>query len=156
MIKDLKLLIDACEQHKNVKYNTGNISFAQYHLQNALWLASLGYYVFFVNGNKVPFAGFEWRKNSTNDPKVIFEYWQRYPKGCVAIDCAKSGITVVDVDNKPEKNKHGMKILADCLINWSDLPENTPVIISPSGGVHFYVKDSGKALTTEFVTKLQR
>ncbi len=146
MISNLTNLFDACEANKNQRFNSGGLSLAQYHMHNALWLASLGYYVFPVSGQKIPFKGFMWKEFSTKDTKTIIEYWQKYPYGRIAIDCAKSGITVVDVDNKPDKNKHGLKILADCLKNWGDFEENVPVVISPSGGLHIYFKDSQKQL----------
>lgn len=146
MISNLTNLFEACEMNKNQRFSTCDLSLAQYHMHNALWLASLGYYVFPVSGQKIPFKGFKWKELSTKDTNAINEYWQKYPYGRIAIDCEKSGITVVDVDNKPEKNKHGLKILADCLKNWGDFAENAPVIISPSGGLHIYFKDSQKQL----------
>ncbi len=146
MISHLTNLFEACEQNKNCKYRTTSLSFTQYHLQNALQLASMGYYVFPVSGYKVPYKGFRWRAKSSNNQTEISNYWQQHPYGRIAIDCEKSGILVVDVDNKPEKNKPGLSILENCLKNWGDLPENAPVVISPSGGLHIYFKDSQKPL----------
>lgn len=149
MLNSLAALFFACEQNKNQKYNTGNLSFSQYHLRNALWLASLGYSVFPVSRSKIPFAKFKWREMSTTDQNTIIEYWQKHPQGCVAIDCEKSGIVVVDVDNKPLKDKDGLNVLKNCLIEWGDLAD-MPVVISPSGGLHIYTIATGDVLTRCF------
>lgn len=146
MIDSLSSIFEACAQNKNRKhYIKGD--FKQYHLHNALVLASLGYCVFPVTGNKAPYKNFHWREYSSNNPKVISQYWQQYPYGRIAIDCEKSGINVIDVDNKPEGGKNGLKILADCLNNWENLPKDAPVVISPSGGLHIYFKASNLELT---------
>lgn len=146
MIDDILSIFEACTQNKNCKhYVKGN--FKQYHLYNALVLASLGYYVFPVTGNKVPYRHFHWREYSTNDPEAISQYWQEYPYGRIAIDCEKSGINVIDVDNKPEKGKDGLKVFANCCNNWGNLPKAAPVVISPSGGLHVYFKASNLDLT---------
>jgi len=138
MINVFQKIINACELNKNQQFTAGDLSLAQYHYQNALWLASLGYFVFFVKRDKKPFYGFKWRELSTRDPKTILEYWQRYPQGMVAIDCDKSGIMVIDVDSK--NGKQGLQVLENRLRKLGDLPENMPIIISPTGGFHAYLK----------------
>lgn len=142
MINDFQKIINACELNKNQQFTAGDLSLAKYHLQIALWLASLGYYVFFTGRNKKPF--YKWREHSTRDPKVILEFWQRYPHGMVAIDCGKSEILVIDVDSK--KEKQGLKAFKNCLQEWGDLPKETPIIISPTGGLHAYVKTPEREL----------
>ncbi len=146
MIDNILSIIEACAQNTNRKHYVKG-DFKQYHLHNALVLASLGYYVFPVTGDKAPYKDFHWREYSSNDPKAISQYWQQYLYGRIAIDCEKSGINVIDVDNKPENDKDGLKVLTDCLKNWGNLPKNAPVVISPSGGLHIYFKASNLDLT---------
>lgn len=138
MIDIFQKIIDACELNKNQKFTTGDLSSTQYHLQNALWLASLGYYIFPTRKNKKPYYKFKWREKSTNNTMMIFEYWQQYQQAMVAIDCGKSGITILDIDTKNDKK--GLEALEYRLKNWGDLPDNAPVILSPTGGLHIYFK----------------
>lgn len=152
MINNFDKIIEACEYNKKQNYYTSNgLSYTQYHLQNALWLASIGYFVFPVTSiSKTPYKGFHWTENSTNNKNVISDYWQKYPYGRIAIDCRKSGITVVDVDQKPEKGKYGLQVLFNCLKKWGDLADNVPIVISPSGGLHLYFADSGENLLYDY------
>lgn len=70
----------------------------------ALANAEKGYYVFPTNG-KLPYEGFMWKDLSSNDPEVV-AMWivdSRYT-GCMwAIDLTKSGKTVIDFDQHPDK-----------------------------------------------------
>lgn len=70
----------------------------------ALANAEKGYYVFPTNG-KIPYEGFMWADLSSNDPEVV-AMWivdSRY-SGCMwAIDLSRSGKTVIDLDNHPDK-----------------------------------------------------
>jgi RecA-family ATPase len=62
-------------------------------------LADFGWYVFPVKANKKPLAGFEWRKLSSCTPDEIDAMpWDEGE--WVAVDCGKSGVCVVDVDQR--------------------------------------------------------
>lgn len=139
----LEHILNTCVEHKHQNYNSGNLTMKEYHLKVALWLVDLGYYVFPVRRNKKPYFRFSWNELSTNDKNTVIKYWNHYPDSMVAVDCRKSGIVVIDVDEKPEKKKYGHNILRQCFKNWGNLDFKMPVVISSSGGLHIYAKDCG-------------
>jgi len=70
----------------------------------ALTNAEKGWYVFPVEG-KLPYQGFLWKQLSSNDPEVV-AMWimdSRYAGCNWAVDLSKSGKTVIDIDNHPDK-----------------------------------------------------
>ena len=121
-------------------------------LELALRLTSRGYFVFPVcpktyhdmNAGRLvkakePFPGFKWRERSSNDPARVRQMWLEHPDGAVAIDCAKSGLFVVDGD------RHKAEI--DGVANWRQLFELLggttfpPFIVqTPSNGEHWYFR----------------
>lgn len=93
-----------------------------------------GAYVFPIQPrSKIPLADKSWKDISTNDPTKIQEIAAHplYRSCNWALDCEKSGMCVLDVDKKGEKN--GFDTL-DALY-----PEPTTGLIAqtPSGGSHF-------------------
>lgn len=74
-----------------------------------------GWYVFpLLPGIKKPRKDFEWRELSTTDPDQIRKWWTDWPKSNIAVDCAKSGLVVIDLDVRP--NVNGLEV-------WADLKE---------------------------------
>lgn len=71
---------------------------------NAIANAEKGWYVFPVQG-KLPYEGFMWKDLSSNDPEVV-AMWimdSRYTGCNWAVDLSKSGKTVIDIDQHPDK-----------------------------------------------------
>ena len=110
-----------------------------YYLKLALLYAEKGFIVFPVNQNKIPFKGFSWSKRASNNPDKIRKMWQEYPNGRPAFYCKASNILTIDIDNKPEKNKHGFKILRELFNKLGELPK-TVLILTQSNGAHMYYK----------------
>lgn len=111
-------------------------------LEHALRLAEAGYYVFPVKENgKTPLV--PWTERSTRNPDTIKGWWipdfgaeHNYNIG---IDCGKSGILVVDVDcknNQPGKENY------EQLNKEKGFGEDIFTVITPSGGLHLYYRNS--------------
>lgn len=106
-------------------------------LDAALLLASKGWHVFPVkvaipNGKKDVRPIGEWRAQSTADEVTIRGWYTGTWSGAgVAVDCAKSGLVVVDAD---------MELGIDGVANLRglDLPPARLVIATPGGGQHHY------------------
>jgi len=88
-------------------------------------------------GTKEPYSGFLWREQSTNDAIKVLELAEMY-EGCDwALDCGKSGLMVLDEDNK--KDKQGADSLLDLELLYGELPYNNLMIVeTPSKGKHYY------------------
>jgi hypothetical protein len=107
----------------------------------ALALASAGYPVFPVllrvnpvTGRKMPRYFGKWREHSTTDPAQIADWAERLPDGLSwGIDCGKAGIVVVDLDIKDDH---------DAAMLWANAghPVGGAMVITPSGGVHYYFR----------------
>ena len=92
------------------------------------------------SGSKVPFSGFKWRELSCNDPEQIKRWTQQYHCCGWAIDTGKSGLVVVDEDNKGGKS--GADTLFHFEINKGFYLEKTLTVETPSGGKHYYFQGS--------------
>jgi hypothetical protein len=109
-------------------------------LEHALkFMASAKVYVFPLKpGEKTPLLDGSWKEQSTNDPGKVKFWLVRHPMANYAVDCEKSGLCVIDVDNK--KGKDGNK-------SWTQLLESRTLeareVLTPSGGRHLYFR--GKA-----------
>ena len=67
-------------------------------LDNALKYAGYGWSVFPVDpGGKKPLV--RWREESSSDPEQVTEMWSLMPNANIGIDCGKSGLVVIDVDD---------------------------------------------------------
>ena len=110
-----------------------------YYLKLALFYAEKGFFVFPVNPNKIPFKGFSWSIRASNKPDEVKQMWKEYPNGRPAIYCKASGILIIDIDNKPEKDKHGFKVLRELVNTLGALPK-TVLVYTQSNGTHMYFK----------------
>lgn len=112
-------------------------------LEHALNLATHGFYVFPCEANgKLPTL--PWRERSSRNAETIKNWficsitgWQQDYN--IGIDCAKSGITVVDVDVKAEKKG---RETYERLDREHGFPE-TLTVKTPTGGLHLYYRGGG-------------
>ena len=112
--------------------------------RGAIWALEQGFKVFpLVEGGKVPAVdGWqEWAANSNAD--TVTEFASERPNCNWGVYCGASGITVIDVDNKGDKN--GADTLTELQKQQGNLPPTT-VVTTPSGGYHIYYK--GEAPTS--------
>jgi RecA-family ATPase len=91
--------------------------------------------------SKIPYAGFDWKDESTNDLRKIANWARQYPDCNWAVDCGKSGLFIVDVDNKPDESKNGFKTLEAQGLNGLD--HAAFIVRTPSGGMHYYYQYKG-------------
>lgn len=103
-----------------------------------LALAAQNYRVFPVRADRKPyFKG--WPEEATTDAEQIQAWWRKYPAAQVAIE-AGSGLAVVDLDVKHEKEtgENGIREFTawakDHDVTWS------PTVATPSGGQHVYFR----------------
>lgn len=101
---------------------------------HAIALAEGGFCVFPLRqGEKRPAV--KWRQWSTTDLEEVKIFWMRSPDANIGIDTGKSGLLVIDVDNKGDKN--GSASLDILQTIHDDLPK-TAIVRTPSGGLHYY------------------
>lgn len=113
--------------------------------RQALALAEGGYYVFPLEpGGKAPLTrhGF---KDASLDPGRIRAWWKRWPRANVGIACGLSGIIVVDLDVKLDRNGTPQQGPAnwDALVEGLDYGPPTVEVRTPSGGLHLYWRGAG-------------
>jgi hypothetical protein len=116
-------------------------------LDHALSLAAQGIHVFpLLPNRKVPLstlaAGGGWPEISTTDPKQIRAWAKSWPGCNFGVDCGKSGLFALDIDNK--HGKDGSASLATLEAVHGKLPKSLTVA-TPSGGRHLYFKGQGKS-----------
>lgn len=96
-------------------------------------------------GSKAPDLA-DWPRLATTDPVQIADWWTNGHAGCgVGIATgAESGVFVLDVDDNG-RDKRGGDSLDDLLRTHGELPE-TPLVLTPGGGLHYYWRWPGFAL----------
>lgn len=109
-------------------------------LNAALNYAAAGLRVFplAVSGKK-PLTGHGF-KEATTDPEQVRLWWNEYPNANIGIACGTSSIgclTVVDLDNKPEKDVNGFETLYEWQKENGVLPD-TLIAKTGGGGYHYY------------------
>jgi hypothetical protein len=72
-------------------------------LESALRYARNGRKIFpILDGQKFPPLIKEWGKNASSNPEQIAAWWRRWPNANVGLACMASGISVIDIDKKPD------------------------------------------------------
>lgn len=111
-------------------------------LPQALALAAEGFHVFPCRPNDKPPALTGWQEISTRDPAAISWLWQQYGLNCnIGIDTGKSGLAVIDIDNK--NGAQGESWWLALQMEHGDAPP-TRVHRTPSGGRHLLFKQQGE------------
>lgn len=106
-------------------------------LDAALDYAAKGIPVFPCKPDKRPYIGGGFHAAVT-DEGTIRSWWQQWPDALIGVPTGpRSGIAVLDIDNKPEKGKDGFAQVPD----WET---RSPVISrTGSGGAHLFFKAEG-------------
>lgn len=110
-------------------------------LDAALEYAEAGYSVIPVKrSDKAPYTS-NGLADATMNPSTIRNWWSWWPDANVAIVCGKASgnLFAIDVDVKPEKNKHGDFQLESWQVLHGDFPK-TVVQRTGSGGYHYFFK----------------
>jgi putative DNA primase/helicase len=100
-------------------------------LEYALQLATIGYPVFPCNTDKKPRTSHGF-KDATRDFDQITAWWEQWPDALIGVPTGTaSGLYVLDVDVKPDKNGF------DTLKRLGLTPPETWINSTPSGGAHY-------------------
>lgn len=106
-------------------------------LEAALQYVARGWFIFPIKpGQKKP-PLVKWREESSNDPEKIKEWLIKWPDANIGLDCGKSGIVIIDIDDNDER---------DGSYNWAELTGKleiniaTPTVITGTSGQHLYFK----------------
>jgi len=104
-------------------------------LETALAYAARGWCVFPIQAGykKPPLCS--WSLDATSDPDQVREWARKYPGCNWGLAAGPSGLTVVDIDDKPDAN--GFETLLDLDLEGAELPL-TYRVRTPSGGQHLY------------------
>ena len=109
----------------------------------ALAYAARGWHIYpSFPGTKAK-TNLKWRTASTNSKKQIRHWWTKSPKATICLDCEKSGLAVLDLDQKDGKD--GRLALDTLEILYGGLPP-TLMQRTTSGGTHLIFK--GRIKTT--------
>lgn len=102
-------------------------------MQAALEYASKGWHVFPVEPQgKRPLV--TWKESSTSDEDTIRKWWTDWPYANVGIDCGKSGLVVIDIDDMD-----AVPALAEKL-SFDPTSDDTAVAKTGGGGMHVYYR----------------
>jgi len=105
-------------------------------LEEAINYAAIGWHVFPVL-DKQPLV--KWRDESSNDPdKLSSMEWDRATG--IGLDCGKSGIVVIDVDDVNAVPKLAEKL------GWDPVEDNTYVSYTGGGGYHIFYRAGEEAV----------
>lgn len=106
----------------------------------ALHYAGLGFAVLpLLQKQKTP-KGLHGSAEASSDPKQIQRWWTVNPEFNIGIATgSKSKLVVIDVDEDPEKDVHGMQTLRDWEREHGELPD-TWIATTGRGGAHYYYK----------------
>lgn len=103
----------------------------------ALQLAAQGFYVFPCYPNDKRPRGDGWQARSTRSPEQIRAMWSNFPDDNIGIDCEKSGLVIIDIDNKNGKN--GSAAVSEWQAAHGQFT-GTVTAETPSGGYHLYYR----------------
>lgn len=111
-------------------------------LAAALAYAAKGIPVFPCKSDKAPRVK-GGHKAATADADQIRRWWTKWPDASIGIPTGKaSGIVVLDLDYKPEKDKNGLKEVS----NWES--RSNVIARTQSGGAHLYFFAGGAPRTS--------
>jgi hypothetical protein len=101
--------------------------------------------------SKEPPYGFRWGQLATTDKRQVMAWWSRHPEWNIGVAAARSGLVIIDEDNK--RGKQGTAAFAELR---GDNPElDTFTVKTPTGGFHRYLygelAKSGESLLGEGV-----
>ncbi len=106
-------------------------------LESALRYVARGWFIFPIKPGKKKPPLVKWRDESSKDPDQIEKWWTETPDANIGLDCWKSGIVIIDIDDKDER---------DGSYNWAELTSKleiniaTPTVITGTGGQHLYFR----------------
>lgn len=84
-------------------------------------------------------------KDATTDRKRIDRRWERFPRNNIGLATGHE-FDVIDIDTKDKDGNptpQGINSLMD-LLHTGNLPETHAIAVTASGGMHLYVKATGK------------
>lgn len=112
------------------------------NLENALFWANLGFYIFPCEGKgksyRIPIRGIKWSEQSTIDEDKIISWWNSYPYAIASLNLKRSRYFIVDCDVKNGEDgvNNFLNLLRELSIDESKIFQ----VQTPSGGRHFYFK----------------
>ena len=74
------------------------------NLAAALRYAARGWYIYPAFPGTKSKTNLKWREASTNSVKQITHWWTKSPNATICLDCEKSGLAALDVDQKDGKD----------------------------------------------------
>lgn len=81
--------------------------------------------------------------DATTDSWQVREWWAKWPYANIAVRCV--GFVVLDID-RHDPSQDGAETLRDLEREHGELPD-TPIVLTPSGGTHYYFKTDDLRLT---------
>jgi len=107
----------------------------------AAFYVSLGWKIFpLLAGSRIPFKGSHGVRDATDDANTIDTWDRRDPNSNISVHPGKSGLVVVDIDNKPLPGKPNGFVLANQLAESGKIFPQTAHVRTRSGGLHLYYR----------------
>ncbi len=114
----------------------------------AAFYVSLGWKIFALQpGTRIPFEGSHGVHDATDDADLIDQWDRRAPNSNISVHTGKSGLVVIDIDNKQVLDKKGVMkpngfVLIDQLRREGKTFPKTAYVKTRSGGNHLYYRVS--------------
>lgn len=111
----------------------------------ALTYARKGYAVLALQpGTKLPYTthGVD---DATSDIEQVREWWACHPDSNIGVR-PPPGVLVLDVESMAGHGIDGFATMAALVAKLGPLPDNTPKVITPTGGVHYWLRYNGEAV----------
>lgn len=108
-------------------------------VQQAVEYAEQGWAVFPVEpSGKKPMV--KWTDESSSDPDAVREMWDLCPGANIGIDCGKSGLVVIDIDDLD-----AVRVLAE-KFGFDPSADETAVARTGRGGLHIYYRAGAESV----------